>query len=191
MLRTPSWSSVRPIPTVPETWKSAYAGSSPWASNGVYGPTMLDPIRTRHVAEGGPSSTAAEPKYLAVLNTLAPVRVSPSSVISARYLASFRVRSPSSVTAGVIPALAPSSTPCRRLRPPLVVVSVIGLKVCSLLTSMWKRVRLACTRDHPSLTPLSYDQAAIIGKEGSFTTPSVWRNPRETFAYTWSSGRNW
>jgi hypothetical protein len=98
------------------------------------------------------------------------------------YTASLKVHDPSKLSASYNGVLQSSSTPFRRLAPPLDEPRVIGLSVCSLLTFIWntsidKRAASCCRR-----IPPSYAQTVMIGSVGSLITPSVERNPREAFA---------
>ena len=58
----------------------------------------------------------------------------------------------------------------------------MGLKVCSLLTSVRKIAAEALTLAASSFTPVSYAQALMKGSAGSSTMPSVCRKPLEMFA---------
>src|ERR1019366_6489187 len=115
------------------------------SSNGVYGPTALPDSRIDHGAVFLPNSIAAAPTYFAVFATCSPARLSPSGVTWSRYVASVNVQLPDTRANSPSGALTENSTPCRRLRPPLVLVSRMGSNVCSLLTSVRNRAALAPT----------------------------------------------
>src|ERR1700736_1557430 len=112
----------------------------------------------------------------------------PSATVRERYRASRNVQSAVKAPVVATGACSSSSSPRRRLEPPLDTLPLSGLNVCSLLTSIRNTSAEALTWSPSSLSPVSYDQAVIGASVGSEMTPSVERKPLETFTYAPSHG---